>query len=126
LIPNRHFKSIQADQSRIYGGRFTASGNLYYCSSQQSIKLYDTRDPFNWQEKAAIPAQQISWTVSDMDVDPAEQFLVYSSLDPYVRLVDLATLQRRQEFLNLSQDTRDNEAYRGGAIMSLKFSGDGK
>lgn len=33
LIPNKHLKSIQADDARIYGGRFTQKGNLYYCSS---------------------------------------------------------------------------------------------
>jgi hypothetical protein len=33
LIPNKHYKAIRADQSRIYGGRFTGKGNYYYCSS---------------------------------------------------------------------------------------------
>lgn len=33
MIPNKHFKSIRADSDRIYGGRFTSAGNLYYCSS---------------------------------------------------------------------------------------------
>jgi hypothetical protein len=37
-----------------------------------------------------------------MDVTPDEQFLIYSSIDPYVRLVDLETLRRKQEFLDLS------------------------
>ena len=52
LIPNKHFKEIPADDARVYGGRFTAKGNLYYCSSQQSINLYDTSDPYNWSLKS--------------------------------------------------------------------------
>jgi WD repeat-containing protein 23 len=87
--------------------------------------LYDTSDPFNWREKSSIAAQHISWTVTDMDVDPQEQFLIYSSIDPYIRLVDLETLQRKQEFLNLSESGED-EYHRGSGIMSCKFSGDGK
>ena len=70
-------------------------GNLYYCSSQHSIKVYDTKDPFNWVVKNRIEAEEISWTVTDMDVTHDEQFLVYSSIDPFVRLVDLETLRRK-------------------------------
>jgi len=33
LIPNSHLRSIRADEARIYGGRFTQAGNMYYCSS---------------------------------------------------------------------------------------------
>ncbi len=37
-----------------------------------------------------------------MDVSPDEQYMVYSSMDPYVRLVDLDTMRRKQEFIDLS------------------------
>jgi len=66
--------------------------------------LYDTADPFNWQLKSEINAQHISWTVTDMDVCPQEQFLIYSSIDSYIRLVDLETLQSKQEFINLAPE----------------------
>ena len=47
-----------------------------------------------------------------MDVTPDEQFLVYSSIDPYVRLVDLETLKRKQEFLDLSGNPgRDRDGW---------------
>ena len=95
LIPNKHFRGFRADDARIYGGRFTQKGNLYYCSSQESISLYDTRDPYNWTLRSKIDAQHIQWTVTDMDVTPDEQFMVYSSIDPYVRLVDLDTMRRK-------------------------------
>ena len=62
-----------------------------------------------------------------MDVTPDEQFMVYSSIDPYVRLVDLDTMRRKQEFLDLSgRDSRTNNWGGRISIMSLKLSGDGK
>lgn len=72
LIPNKHFKAIRADTDRIYGGRFTSAGNLYYCSSQSNVMLFDTTDPYNFRLKAEIPGWNISWTVTDMDVDAKE------------------------------------------------------
>ena len=75
---------------------------MYYCSSQESITVFDTKDPFNWALRSNIEAEEISWTVTDMDVTPDEQFLIYSSIDPFVRLCDLDTLRRKQEFLDLS------------------------
>jgi hypothetical protein len=72
LIPNKHFKAIKADNERIYGGRFTTAGNLYYCSSQTNVMLFDTKDPYNFKLKAEIPGWNISWTISDMDIDAKE------------------------------------------------------
>lgn len=75
--------------------------------------LYDSSDPFELKLKSKIEVQRVSWTVTDMDVDPNEQFLIYSSIDPYVRLVDLATLRGKQEFLYLGRES-DEEGYGGG------------
>ena len=62
-----------------------------------------------------------------MDVSPDESFMVYSSIDPYIRLVDLDTLQRKQEFFDTSNDPDDTWGrMRGIAVMTLKLSGDGK
>ena len=81
--------SIKADNERIYGGRFTTAGNLYYCSSQSNVMLFDTKDPYNFRLKAEIPGWNVNWTITDMDIDAKEQFLIYSSIDQYIRLVDL-------------------------------------
>lgn len=85
--------------TRVYGGRFTSKGNLYYCSSQSDIVLFNTQDPYNWRQISKIYAQQIRWTVTDMDVDVNEQYLIYSSISPYVHLVDLETLYNKHECL---------------------------
>jgi len=58
-----------------------------------------------------------------MDVDKDENFLIYSSISPLVHLVDIATLSNKHERLNF---TSDNNGYGGWALMSIKFSGDGR
>jgi hypothetical protein len=47
-----------------------------------------------------IEALNISWTVTDMDVDKDEKFLIYSSISSEVHLVDLATLYTKHEKLS--------------------------
>ena len=99
---------------------------MFYASSQSHIILYDTMDPFNWKLKKQILAQDVYWTVSDMDVCQNEQYLIYSTLNPIVHMIDLETLSTKTRTLNFSQSERLDDWHRGGAIMSLKFSGDTK
>ncbi len=70
-----------------------------------------------------IDAQEVTWTVTDMDVTTDEQYLVYSSVDPYVRLVDLQTLRKKQEFFDLSGRPANwdpEEPWEGGSgILSI-------
>ena len=101
LIPNKHYKSIFADSTRLFCGQFTAKGNMYYCSSQRQINVFDTRDPYNWVVKSEIEAQEVRWTVNDIDVTSDEKILIYTSPDPFVRVVDLETLQARHEMIDL-------------------------
>ena len=72
MIPTTLAQRHQVSDTRVYGGRFTSRGNLYYCSSQSDIVLYNTSDPYQWSQISKIEAQEISWTVTDMDVDPDE------------------------------------------------------
>lgn len=85
--------------------------------------LYDTSDPYNWSLKKRIFANDVSWTVTDMDVCANEQFLIYSSISSVVKLLDLETLSSRSESISFS---RDQGNWAAGGIMSLKFSGDSK
>lgn len=57
-----------------------------------------------------------------MDVCQNEQYLIYSTLNPIVHLIDLETLTTKTRTLNFSQHS---DGWHGGVgIMSLKFSGD--
>ena len=87
--------------------------------------LFDTYDPFNWKLKKRIMAQDVHWTVSDMDVCINEQYLIYSTLNPLVHLIDLDTIgSQKCQVLNFGQG--NNNGWGGSAVMSLKFSGDTK
>lgn len=86
--------------------------------------LYDTQDPYRWKQLSEIDAQAVRWTVTDMDVDAKEQYLIYSSISPWVHLVDLETLCKKHERLVFEMNDEQSR-YRGGpTLMSIKFSGD--
>lgn len=107
----------------MYGGKFTSRGNLYYASSQSHLMLFNTSDPFNWVLRTKIHARDVSWTVTDMDVCENEQYLIYSTINPVVQLVDLETLSKKSERIHFS-DRGDGGWLGGHGIMSVKFSGD--
>jgi hypothetical protein len=49
--------------------------------------------------------------------------LIYSSINPFVRLLDLETLNSKSEKLNFSE-RGDGSWNNSNGIMSIKFSGD--
>jgi hypothetical protein len=74
-----------------------------------------------------IEALNISWTVTDMDVDKDEKFLIYSSISSEVHLVDLATLYTKHERLSFKIPGMNDIGWgRAISLFSIKFSGDSK
>lgn len=62
-----------------------------------------------------------------MDVDVNEQYLIYSSISPFVHLVDLETLYGKHERLTFENTQERDMGWHGGpALMSIKFSGDSR
>eukprot|EP00347_Sterkiella_histriomuscorum_P003371 403364552 len=125
ILPNTLYKQYNASDSRVYGGKFTSRGNLYYSSSQSHVILFNTSDPYNWTLKKQIMAREVSWTVTDMDVCENEQYLIYSTINSVVQLVDLDTLSKRSERIIFNERSHDGW-YGGSGIMSIKFSGDSR
>lgn len=76
-----------------------------------------------------IEALNIRWTVTDMDVDKDEKFLIYSSISSEVHLVDLATLYTKHEKLSFKipgNRIMDDGWGNSISLFSIKFSGDSK
>ena len=48
MIPNTCTEP-QSLYDRVYNGRFSPDGNLYYSGSQSDVRIYDTTDPYDWQ-----------------------------------------------------------------------------
>ena len=61
-----------------------------------------------------------------MDVDRDEQYLIYSSISSLVHLVDIETLCTKHERLTFESGDQQNHRYGGEAVITIKFSGDGK
>eukprot|EP00347_Sterkiella_histriomuscorum_P016356 403353501 len=126
IIPNSlHSMYEDPITSRVYNGRFTRQGNLYYASTQEELILYDTSNPFDWKLKVLLQPNNIHWTVLDMDVDKNEQFLLYSTFSSDMYLVDLETFQKKQETLKVGSENQEGR-HRYYGMMSAKFSPCGK
>ena len=115
-------------ETRVFNGQFSSTGDFYYCSCQSEIRVYDTSNIFDWRLTSEIPGFNIQWTITDLDLSPCENYLVYTTIDSHITLVnireDLSNPYNFQcEGHQLPLETgRDHIGY---AIWSAKFSGSG-
>jgi len=125
LVPNKLISTIGFDYSRLFNGRFTSNGNLYYCTSQDSIGVFNTQDPYKFEHINTINAREIRWTISSVDITRDEEKLVYSTLSPLIHIVDLYTLSKFHHCIDLRQEDNGNLTQRNFRCGGCKFSGDG-
>lgn len=74
-----------------------------------------------------ISALDVNWTITSMDTTSDEEYLVYSSITPYLHIVDLKTLSKFHMRISLSE--LENPTWGLGGFFGVfccKFSGDGK
>ena len=98
---------------------------MLYCSSQREIRIYNTEDIHSWKLDRQIEGHNINWTITDIDLSPCQEFLLYTTLEPQINLISLSAdvgsvSKHRHRCLNLSEQHEDL------GIYSAKFSGDGK
>ncbi|EFA85872.1 WD40 repeat-containing protein [Heterostelium album PN500] len=87
FLPANSFKNIAKLSSKIFCCQYLNQGNTFMSASQDRIiRFYDTS---NWEIKKMIQAQDINWSIIDVDVSPNQQSMIYSSWSPYIYLVDL-------------------------------------
>lgn len=127
-IPNKLNSRIQFDNSRVYGGQYTSKGNLYYCSSQDTIGVYNSYDPYKMKKIKSVSALDVHWTITSMDTTEDEEYLVYSSISPILHIVDLQSLCKFHHKIDLSKDEEVSQEgyFQYFGIYNSKFSGDGK
>lgn len=107
-IPNKLDSRIMFDNSRVYGGQYTSKGNLYYCSSQDTIGVYDSYDPYKMKKIKSVSALDVHWTITSMDTTEDEEYLAYSSISPILHIVDLQTLCKFHHKIDLSKGEEEN------------------
>jgi WD repeat-containing protein 23 len=128
-VPNKLDSRIPFDDSRVYGGQYTSKGNLYYCSSQERIGIYNSYDPYKMKKIKTISALDVHWTITSMDTTEDEEYLVYSTISPILHIVDLQTLCKfhcKIDCIKNDEIANGNSYYSYFGIYNCKFSGDGK
>ena len=73
--------------SRVFCGRFSASGEVYCAASQDGlIHLYETD---NFQLFKRVEARDVGWSVIDVDIAHNQRFVIYSSWSESLQLVNI-------------------------------------
>lgn len=113
--------------ARGYIGQFSPAGDLFVGAYQQRqrIKIYSVYD--DWKIHRDIYARDLQWTVTDTALSHDQKFLIYSSINPTVHLVDIGNEmcadEDDQEFTQALDFTREGTRHAFG-IWSLHFSKD--
>lgn len=73
--------------SRAYSGQFSLDGSFFYaCLQDFSVHLYDSTDLDNLKEYKIVRGETYRWTITDANLSPDNQWLIYSSITPIVYL----------------------------------------
>jgi DDB1- and CUL4-associated factor 11 len=109
--------------SRVYNGQFSASGDLYICSSQDEIQIYDVSDTSAWTLASSFPANQASWTITDLDISSDQNYVVYSSMCSTINLISIKSNPLNLVPSDLSQNSINISPHGDDfGIFGCKFS----
>ena len=89
MIPNNHHIVSNNFDDRVYNGRFSPDGNFYCCGSQSDVNVFDTTDPYDWTHLKSEDGIGIQWTVTDIDFTPCQKYILYSTIDSHISLINL-------------------------------------
>ena len=157
LIPNTNGVVVAQYPAPCYSGQYSEDSSFFYtCTRDMRVHIYDTtmaprRDvleveddtiPYRlrrhmlpeYLEQATslnpiqtIEARYGQWTITDANLSPDNQWMIYSSITPYVGLSPVRPIyggdeaHANQVTLDFSRGSSDNFG-----IWSLRFSGDSR
>lgn len=117
FVPNTNGTVVASYPARVYCGQYSQDSSFFYtCTQDFRVHMYDTtlagpktvqvyddgprRDRNSWFFSSAgatqhtslnliksIQGRQGNWTITDANLSPDNQWMVYSSITPYVHLV---------------------------------------
>ncbi|KIY73538.1 WD40 repeat-like protein [Cylindrobasidium torrendii FP15055 ss-10] len=147
LVPNSNGTAVASYDANIYTARFSRDSSLYYtCSQDFRLYIFDAsmpratssasrlEDPYistNMAVKRRIMGHPGQWTITDANLSPDNQRMVYSSLRAHQLQTGTAhitstTQDNPQQIpIRLSDRYRGHEDYYGASIYSCTFSADG-
>ncbi|KAI5480392.1 WD repeat protein [Pseudohyphozyma bogoriensis] len=143
-IPNSAGTEVSQFQSKVYSGQYSEDGSFFYTACQDfKVYIYDTRTGpltgkksvtdtpstnrrgrgWGWEHRSSmktrliVKAQEVNcrWTITDANLSPENDWLLYSSITPYVHLV---RTRQGEEW-----DTEDHDQH---IIWSIRFSNDAR
>jgi DDB1- and CUL4-associated factor 11 len=132
ILPNKvtftqHTLTKVDFDSRVYNGQFFSNGEQYFCSSQEEIKIYNVSDPDDWKCTNSFMGRGIRWTITDIDISPDQNYLIYSSLSSVLNLVRINEDPNNTfAFTSQQQSVMLDESNMEYGVFSCKFSGNGK
>lgn len=119
FLPDRVTKQVDRVGSRCYIGQFAQDGALFLAGFQDSfLKIYDTA---TWSEHKTVQLQNVHWTVTDVDLSPTSDFVIYSSIHDVVHLCYLDRDNDRHIALPFLGDDEESMG-----LWSIRISQDGR
>ncbi|KAG0200580.1 hypothetical protein BGX28_006404 [Mortierella sp. GBA30] len=121
IVPNNPGKVVDVYGDSAYSGQYSADGSLFAsCDKEWQLRIYKTAGNKLIREKLihGVPGR---WTITDHNLSLDNDWLIYSSLTPYVYLTRTAAdAPDTHHQLDFSTGEDDH------AIWSVRFSGDGR
>ncbi|KAF8665431.1 hypothetical protein AX16_000450 [Volvariella volvacea WC 439] len=144
LVPNSNGITVSEYDSNIYTGQFSADSSFYYtCSQDFRLHIFDTNSsphPSEFRTQSqyrsgmgfesymkvmkSIIGHPGRWTITDANLSPDNQRIIYSSITPVVYMattLDGSTTQTPIRFT----DRRRDDYWESFGIWSCRFSADG-
>jgi len=153
-VPGSSGVTVVESQTKIYSGSYSADGNFFYTASQAlEVRIYDTsqapltgsksvHDTSNtrrsrfadyWNHRSSLKVarvikaqeQNCQWTITDCELSPKNDWMVYSSITPRAGLVKIGAggnldNDEDQEVLDFARGTRNGDF----GIWSVRFNAD--
>ncbi|KAI4528778.1 WD40 repeat-like protein [Schizophyllum commune Loenen D] len=151
IIPNTNGTTVAEYAANVYTGQYSQDSSFYYtCSQDFELHIYDTTQPLEPRAqrnssdrrsyrgggrdnvttrmpiKQAIQGQYGGWTITDANVSPDNERIIYSSIcaDVYMTKTREPDPEQKQiSFRDQHSTRRHYDSPRG--IYSCKFSADG-
>ncbi|KAF8079014.1 WD40-repeat-containing domain protein [Lyophyllum atratum] len=148
LIPNSNGTAVAAYDANIYTGQYSADSSFYYtCSQDFRLHVFDTTVPplphdgrgaarlysdaslqTNMKVRRSIQGNPGRWTITDANLSPDNERMIYSSITPTVYMTNIHDESPVQIPIPFSDPSRTTNIWGYGesfGIWSCRFSADG-
>ncbi|KAF8628249.1 hypothetical protein AX15_004024 [Amanita polypyramis BW_CC] len=133
LVPNSNGTAVASIDANIYSGQYSTDSTFYYtCSQDFRLHIFDTTKPPDLQLterpgvvtkmpiKKSIQGQHGRWTITDANLSPDNERLIYSSITPTAYMTSVSDDSMQQTPIPFG----DRGSWEG-SIWSCRFSADG-